>query len=74
MESAEMILGCGGRRGERRHRYTGLCKHCGERKARFRYHGIVKSDRDHELCFRCYRSIRASASARALAAALDLPL
>lgn len=74
MESAELILGTGGRRGERRHRAAGLCKHCSERKARFRYQRTVKADRDHELCFRCYRSIKASAAAHAFNVALNLPL
>ena len=32
------------------------CHRCRDRKARFRYRGIVKSDRDHVLCFECYRS------------------
>ena len=32
-----------------------LCAACRERKARFRYHGEVRADRDHTLCFECYR-------------------
>jgi hypothetical protein len=34
------------------------CQSCMERKARFRYRGAVRSDRDHTLCFECYRSER----------------
>ena len=32
-----------------------LCAVCLERKARFRYRGEVRADRDHTLCFECYR-------------------
>ena len=34
------------------------CQSCQERKARFRYRGVVKADRDHTLCFECYRAER----------------
>jgi hypothetical protein len=33
-----------------------LCETCRERKARFEYRGHVKADRDHTLCFQCYRA------------------
>lgn len=42
------------------------CVCCGARKARFRYRGIVKADRDHTLCFECYRSERDRRRARLL--------
>jgi hypothetical protein len=32
-----------------------LCATCRERKARFRYRGEVRADRDRTLCFKCYR-------------------
>jgi hypothetical protein len=32
-----------------------LCAACRERKARFKYRGEVRADRDHTLCFECYR-------------------
>ena len=32
-----------------------LCQRCRDRKARFRYRGVVRADRDHTLCFQCYR-------------------
>ena len=32
-----------------------LCAVCQDRKARFRYRGEVRADRDHTLCFECYR-------------------
>ncbi len=32
------------------------CVACGERPARFRYHGEVRADRTHTLCFECYRA------------------
>ena len=35
-----------------------LCNRCRERKARFRYRGRVKADRDHTLCFECFRAER----------------
>jgi hypothetical protein len=33
-----------------------LCRECYLRRARFRFRGVVKYDRDHTLCFRCFRS------------------
>jgi hypothetical protein len=35
-----------------------LCEACRDRKARFEYRGRVKADRDHTLCFQCYRAER----------------
>jgi hypothetical protein len=35
-----------------------LCQKCRDRKARFRYRGGVRADRDQTLCFTCYRSER----------------
>ena len=43
------------------------CISCGARKARFRYRGDVKSDRDHSLCFECFRAERDRLRARILA-------
>src|SRR4051812_32152368 len=44
------------REGRRRSkRLKHLCAACQERKARFRYRGEVRADRDHTLCFACYR-------------------
>lgn len=37
-----------------------LCLDCGERRARFRYRGAVKTDADHTLCFKCHRALRDS--------------
>jgi hypothetical protein len=37
-----------------------LCVSCGARPALYRYHGQVKHDRTHVLCFQCYRAIRDS--------------
>lgn len=34
------------------------CQLCRDRKARFRYHGEVRADRQHVLCFECFRSER----------------
>ena len=34
-----------------------LCLGCRSHRARFRYRGRVRADREHTLCFRCYRSI-----------------
>ena len=44
-----------------------LCRSCAERKARFRVHGVVKADRDHSLCFECFRSERDRRRAELLA-------
>ena len=33
-----------------------LCAACRARPARFQYHGVVKADRLHTLCFQCYRA------------------
>ena len=40
----------------RARRLRTLCAACRERKARFRYRGEVRADRDHTLCFECYRA------------------
>jgi hypothetical protein len=32
------------------------CQSCRDRRARFQYRGAVRADRDHALCFECYRS------------------
>ncbi len=44
-----------------------LCASCQQRKARFRYRGEVRADRDHTLCFECHRSEVNRARARLLA-------
>jgi hypothetical protein len=46
-----------------------LCQRCRDRKARFRYRGEVRADRDHTLCFECYRSQRERQRAHVLSAA-----
>jgi hypothetical protein len=33
-----------------------VCAGCERQRARFRYHGVVKWDRYHTLCMRCFRS------------------
>ena len=43
-----------------RHEQRHMCAGCGVRPARYRYHGQVKSDRSHVLCFQCYRAVRDS--------------
>ncbi len=42
------------------------CQSCRQRKARFQYRGAVRADRDHTLCFECYRSLREHRRARGL--------
>jgi hypothetical protein len=44
-----------------------LCQACRDRKARFRYRGVVKADRDHTLCFECFRVERDRRRAQLLA-------
>lgn len=46
-----------------------LCQSCRDRRARFRYRGVVKADRDHTLCFECFRSERERRRAHLLAQA-----
>lgn len=43
------------------------CESCRQRKARFQYRGTVRADRDHTLCFECYRSERNRRRAQILA-------
>jgi hypothetical protein len=38
-------------------RSRGLCVACLSRKAKFSYRGQVRADRDHTLCFACFRSL-----------------
>ena len=45
---------------------THLCQRCRDRKARFRCRGVVRADRDHALCFACYRREMNRARARRL--------
>lgn len=33
-----------------------VCRTCHEQRARYRYRGQVRADRDHDMCFRCYRA------------------
>ena len=44
-----------------------LCQRCRDRKARFQYRGEVRADREHTLCFECYRSERERGRAHVLA-------
>lgn len=48
-------------------RFRTLCAACQERKARFKYRGEVRADRDHTLCFECYRGEINRTRARRLA-------
>jgi hypothetical protein len=53
-----------------------LCAACQERRARFQYRGVVKADRQHVLCFQCYRAARERLRARQIgsgALALERP-
>lgn len=43
-----------------------LCAACRERKAKFQYGGHVRADREHVLCFQCYRAERERQRARQL--------
>jgi hypothetical protein len=45
-----------------------LCLACGERRALFVFRGVVKADRDHNLCFECYRAEGNRLRARRLSA------
>lgn len=43
-----------------------LCRVCGKHPARFCFRGVVKRDRQHDLCFHCWRSMRNQIKAAAL--------
>ena len=43
-----------------------LCVVCRQRRAVFRYRGVVKADATHTLCFQCYRRLVDSMRARRL--------
>jgi hypothetical protein len=43
-----------------------LCVVCRQRRAVFRYRGVVKADATHTLCFQCYRSLIDSMRAQRL--------
>lgn len=32
-----------------------LCQRCGVKPALYKYNGKVRADKEHDLCFRCYR-------------------
>ena len=44
-----------------------VCLECRVQRARFQYRGRVHADRDHNLCFRCFRSYIERLRAKALA-------
>jgi hypothetical protein len=50
-----------------------ICDRCHNRKARFQYRGHVRADRDHPLCFECYRSEHNRQRALRLSS-VDLPM
>ena len=49
------------------------CEACRARKARFQFRGSVRADRDHTLCFACFRAERERGRARTLARRRQLP-
>ena len=53
IDSASVMLGG---RAPAIHADSRLCRCCGERRPRFLYRGVVKADRDHNLCFECFRA------------------
>jgi hypothetical protein len=53
--------------GRRLHRHERhVCRVCGAHPARFQYRGHVRADRNHTLCFRCFRAEVERARARTL--------
>jgi hypothetical protein len=71
MSNSQIGVRRGGPSGVRRGGPSGppkhLCQRCRDRKARFQYRGEVRADRDHTLCFECYRSERERRRAHVLA-------
>ena len=45
-----------------------VCRQCERHPARFRYRGEVRADRDHDMCFQCFRAERNRQRARVMAA------
>src|SRR5687767_2937009 len=50
------------------------CRRCRDRKARVQYRGQVRADRDHTLCFECYRSERERMRAQRLKDVRPVPI
>lgn len=48
-----------------------LCKLCSRHSAKFTFRGRVKRDRQHDVCHRCYKTLRDRNSARMLPAATN---
>jgi hypothetical protein len=48
------------------------CESCRARKARFQFRGSVRADRDHTLCFACFRAERERRRAATLVASEPL--
>ena len=46
---------------------TKACANCKQHPAKFSYNGRVRADRDHTLCFRCFRRERDRLQARIMA-------
>jgi len=44
-----------------------MCTCCCERKSLYRYHGVVRADRHHTLCFECFRAAANRLRSRVLA-------
>jgi hypothetical protein len=45
-----------------------LCALCKQHHAKFTFRGRVKRDKEHDVCHRCYRSLRDRNAARQLSA------
>jgi hypothetical protein len=60
------------RRLNRPDRHT--CSLCRTRRARFKYRGEVRADRDHNLCFKCFRAETNRQRARLLASVVARPV
>jgi hypothetical protein len=58
-------------RASRRSRKT--CQACRARQARFCHRGVIRADRDHTLCFECFRAERERQRARRLVGADPAP-
>jgi hypothetical protein len=62
--AAAIITGC---RIRRVHDGGRPCQTCGDRRAQYIRHGVVKADRTRTLCFECFRAERNRFRARRLA-------
>jgi hypothetical protein len=51
---------------------SGQCSNCGKHQAVFFRNGIIRRERKHDVCMRCYRSLRNAFFAKNLMEKMEL--